>query len=199
LIALLFDKTYPRSPIWSGAGPPPARRRVALIAAYGRTGTLDWIMASRRNRRAWNEKQRKRYAEDEEFRERVKAQKRVARAAHKEEINERQRRKSLAKRLSDRWLRLRRVYGVSKDEYEAMAARQGGVCGICKKPPVEPLLVDHCHATGKVRKLLCRKCNTVLGFWRDDHRLLTAAADYLKQAAAEAEAERQAALEIVMP
>jgi hypothetical protein len=145
-------------------------------------------MAPRRNRDAWNEKQRKRYAEDEEFRERVKAQKRITRATHKERINERRRRKSLAKRLSDRWLRLRRVYGISKDEYEAMLARQGGVCGICKKPPVEPFLVDHCHTTGKVRKLLCRKCNTVLGFCGDDHRLLTAAAEYLKEAATEAEA-----------
>jgi hypothetical protein len=144
-------------------------------------------MASRRNRRAWNEKRRKRYAEDEEFRERVKAQKRALRAAHREEINERRRLKSLAKRLSDRWLRLRRVYGISKNDYEAMLARQGGVCGICRKPPVEPLLVDHCHVTGRVRKLLCRKCNTVLGFYEDDHRLLTAAADYLKEAASDDE------------
>jgi TPR repeat protein len=161
--------------------------------------TLDWTMASRRNRSAWNEKKRKRYAEDEEFRERIKAQKRINRAAHKEATSERQRRKGLAKRLANRWLRLRRVYGISKDEYETMVARQGGVCGICKRPPVEPLLVDHCHATGRVRKLLCRKCNTVLGFCRDDHRLLTAAADYLKQAAAKAEAERQAALVLVTP
>jgi recombination endonuclease VII len=146
-------------------------------------------MASERNRRDRKEKNRKRYAEDEEFRERVKAQKRISRAAHKEEINERRRLKSLAKRLADRWLRLRQVYGISKDEYETMVARQGGVCGICKRPPVEPLLVDHCHATGKVRKLLCRKCNTVLGFCRDDHRLLTAAADYLTQAAAKADAD----------
>ena len=61
--------------------------------------------------------------------------------------------------------------------------------GFCEKPSDEPLLVDHCHATGRVRKLLCRKCNTVLGFCGDDHRLLTAAADYLKQAAAKAEAD----------
>ena len=160
---------------------------------------MDWRMASRRNRRVRNETHRKRYAEDEEFRERVKAQKRISRAAHKEEINERRRLKSLAKRLADRWLRLRRVYGISKDEYETMVARQRGVCGICEKPSDEPLLVDHCHATGRVRKLLCRKCNTVLGFCGDDHRLLTAAADYLKQAAAKAEAERQAALVIVTP
>ena len=39
-----------------------------------------------------------------------------------------------------------------------MLERQGKVCGICKTPG-KPLCVDHCHATGKVRGLLCRDCN----------------------------------------
>jgi hypothetical protein len=145
-------------------------------------------MALRRDRSACNEKRRKRYAEDEDYRERVKAERRVFRAAHREEINERQRSRSLATRLSDRWQRLRRAYGISKDQYEAMLARQAGVCAMCKKPPAEPLLVDHCHATGRVRGLLCRTCNTGLGFFGDDHRLMTAVADYLKKAAPDEEA-----------
>ena len=148
-------------------------------------------MALERNRRARNEKQRKRYAEDEEYRERVKAQQRTSRAAHKEEIKERQRRRSWAKKLADRWRRLRRVYGISRDEYEALLARQGGVCGICRKPPQEPLCVDHSHATGRVRGLLCRKCNTALGSLDDD------VADgggiaYLRKAAADDDAAEAA-------
>jgi hypothetical protein len=46
-----------------------------------------------------------------------------------------------------------------------MAAAQGGVCAICKRlpPPGKPLSIDHDHATGKVRGLLCTRCNLMLG------------------------------------
>ena len=142
-------------------------------------------MTLRRDRSAWNEKRRKRYAEDEEYRERRKAEGRAYHAAHREKDNERQRRRSWTKKLSDFWRRLARFYGISREQYEALLARQGGVCGICRKPPQKPFCVDHSHATGRVRGLLCRKCNTGLGSYDDDASVMAAGIAYLRRAAAD--------------
>jgi hypothetical protein len=60
-----------------------------------------------------------------------------------------------------------------------MLARQRGVCAICKRSD-QTLCVDHCHATGKVRGLLCAKCNSTLGFCDDDPKRLLAAIAYLQ-------------------
>jgi hypothetical protein len=63
---------------------------------------------------------------------------------------------------------LRRNYGITQDEYLRMEASQGGRCAICgteDKGKWQYLHVDHCHATGKVRGLLCVKCNTALGWF----------------------------------
>jgi len=59
-----------------------------------------------------------------------------------------------------------------------MLKQQGGVCAICKKKG-RPLGVDHCHSTGKVRGILCGKCNSGLGFYDDDSDVMRAAAAYL--------------------
>ena len=142
-------------------------------------------MALRRDRRAWNAKRRKRYAEDADYRERRKAECRAYHAAHREKNNERQRRRGWAKKLPDFWRRLARFYGISREQYETLLAQQGGVCGICGKPPQEPLCVDHSHATGRVRGLLCRKCNTALGSFDDDVSVMAAGIAYLRKAAAD--------------
>ena len=83
-------------------------------------------MTLQRDRSAWNAKRRKRYAEDLEHRERRKAQHRAYYAVHKEQIKERQRRRSWAKKLSDFWRRLARFYGIFREQYEALLAQQGG-------------------------------------------------------------------------
>lgn len=57
---------------------------------------------------------------------------------------------------------LRRYYGISQRDYDAMRTTQGSLCAICQKPQ-EKMCVDHCHSTGKVRALLCTACNTQLG------------------------------------
>ena len=77
-----------------------------------------------------------------------------------------------------RWLR---KYGITADEYRAMLAEQNGVCAICHQPcqTNEMLSVDHDHQTGRIRGLLCRKCNRAIGMLGDSPRLLVEALKYL--------------------
>ena len=72
-------------------------------------------------------------------------------------------------------------HGLSLQDYRAMRERQKNVCGICKTPG-KPLCVDHCHATGKVRGLLCRDCNLGLGNYKDNPVFTRAATAYLEAA-----------------
>jgi len=77
--------------------------------------------------------------------------------------------------------RIRRKYGLSTEELEAMQLAQGGLCAICHKSSKKKLCIDHSHATGQVRGLLCGKCNTLLGLASDSVELLTSAIEYLKK------------------
>ena len=81
---------------------------------------------------------------------------------------------------SRRKTKLKQKYGISTEEYDKMFDEQKGVCYICEQTHVRRSLnVDHCHATGKVRKLLCDKCNMVLGLVNDSGSLLLKMKDYL--------------------
>lgn len=80
----------------------------------------------------------------------------------------------------------KRKYGITVDTYKEMLAEQSGVCAICHKPEsacskgnILPLAVDHCHKTGKVRGLLCNRCNRVLALFDDDIEIMKSAIDYL--------------------
>ena len=70
-------------------------------------------------------------------------------------------------------------YGMSRTAFEAMLARQGGVCGICDRTAAK-IVVDHDHQTGAVRGLLCGPCNRALGHFRDQTGLCLSAAEYLR-------------------
>jgi hypothetical protein len=81
---------------------------------------------------------------------------------------------------------LRHKYGIDLPDYERMYAEQQGCCKICgtDKPGQNQnssysFHVDHCHKTGKVRGLLCDKCNRGLGYFNDNPLLLQQAIAYL--------------------
>jgi hypothetical protein len=77
--------------------------------------------------------------------------------------------------------RLLYQYGLSQADFDALLDRQGGVCAICKKVGWNGKgpYVDHDHATGKVRGLLCMKCNGALGMIEDDPKVARAMIDYI--------------------
>ncbi|WP_333627851.1 endonuclease VII domain-containing protein [Stenotrophomonas cyclobalanopsidis] len=94
-------------------------------------------------------------------------------------------------RTATRERHLVRKYGVTLADYGSMLHEQDGKCAICSAPEAEQFKgvfhVDHCHTTGKVRGLLCRGCNHMLGVVADDVHKLLRAITYLKgpQVAAE--------------
>jgi Recombination endonuclease VII len=78
---------------------------------------------------------------------------------------------------------LKKSYGITPEQYDDLNQEQGGVCRICKKTcsTGQNLSVDHDHLTGKVRALLCKKCNSAIGLLGDDASVAQSAVDYLKE------------------
>ena len=74
--------------------------------------------------------------------------------------------------------RLKR-YGLSKAEYTILLHLQGSACAICKTPDNGKLYIDHDHATGNIRGLLCNRCNAGLGMFKDSSTVLLLAISYL--------------------
>jgi hypothetical protein len=106
---------------------------------------------------------------------------------------ERKRKLDPESRMALRDRNLKRRYGISLDEYDAMFDEQNGKCAICNTE--EPggkykhFAVDHCHETGKVRGLLCGNCNTGIGLLGDNINNFSAAILYLERNRQEAENE----------
>lgn len=81
-----------------------------------------------------------------------------------------------------------RLYGIAPEEFKRLLKEQAGTCAICRKPEtatlngkVKNLHVDHDHATGIVRGLLCGKCNVGIGMFDECQEKIAAAAAYLKR------------------
>lgn len=116
-------------------------------------------------------------------------------AANQERMRELGRQKAQARRDADPAgerakqyaARLKKKYGITKEDYDRMLEQQEGQCAICGVtspgwPSIESgtFHVDHNHRTGEVRGLLCSTCNQGLGYFKDDPGLLSAAAAYLR-------------------
>src|SRR5262245_42197596 len=126
------------------------------VEKYGRDGLRPECKACNlAARKAW-------YANNQE-REiaRVKAWQR----ANTERVNARQRECRRANPDRIREGHLKRTFGITLEDFDAMLEAQGGGCAICGRPALEgtSLHVDHEHETGVVRGLLCFTCNGALG------------------------------------
>lgn len=80
-------------------------------------------------------------------------------------------------------------YGLNVSQYNEMIKIQNNLCKICNKSEtiidirnntIKDLTIDHCHKTGKIRGLLCSKCNKGLGLFYEDPILFEIALNYLK-------------------
>jgi hypothetical protein len=83
------------------------------------------------------------------------------------------------KKVADRKSHLKRKYGLTLEGFDALLVSQGGRCAICGKADADN--VDHDHATGAVRGILCWNCNIAIGQFEDDIDRVCAAAAYLSR------------------
>jgi Recombination endonuclease VII len=81
-------------------------------------------------------------------------------------------------RYDHRVARRKRLYGLSDEAYQALLVKQNNRCGICQQR-LKIACVDHDHATGKVRGLLCSRCNRSIGLLGDSKEALQRALDYI--------------------
>jgi hypothetical protein len=85
-------------------------------------------------------------------------------------------------KLAKRRAEYKRKFGITIEEYDTLYLNQGGRCAIClDKPTDRRLAVDHDHITGKIRGLLCKNCNLILGHAEDNCDILERAIKYLEE------------------
>jgi hypothetical protein len=73
-------------------------------------------------------------------------------------------------------------YGSSLEEYVRLYEEQKGLCKICKEEDnfKNPICIDHCHSKNLFRGLICKRCNTVLGYIKDNVAILEGMLRYLE-------------------
>lgn len=81
-------------------------------------------------------------------------------------------------RIRDRKSQYRSNYGLDEETINKLIEDRTGICSICGE--VHPLVVDHCHTTGKVRGFICSACNSMLGYSKDNKKTLKNAIKYLE-------------------
>ena len=137
------------------------------------------------------------YREKNKHKERERSRRRamdINYRTYQKEYRERNREK--AKERTRIWTRtshgrnktLLNKYGITLEDYNRMLKEQEYLCAICRQPEQmlhkgEPkrLCVDHDHKTGKVRGLLCQRCNTTLGRYEDNPELMKNLISYLEK------------------
>lgn len=86
--------------------------------------------------------------------------------------------------------RLRSNFGITLEQYNVISGKQDHKCANCRRPEssvdfrsgrVRRLAIDHDHSTGKIRELLCQRCNNMLGLAKEDPIILRNAANYIEK------------------
>ena len=95
-------------------------------------------------------------------------------------------RKKMYDPVKKRGYEYKNKFGITLDDYDRMLKSQNNRCAICNSTATgnrsqKYLCVDHCHATGKVRGLLCHGCNAGIGSMKDDIEILKKAIAYLRE------------------
>lgn len=105
-------------------------------------------------------------------------------ADNAERLREYQRLQRIANPNTKRKTRLKSAYGLTLEQWQCLFTSQGKRCAICevtKPKSSKGWATDHCHATNKVRGILCPHCNTMLGYAQDNLATLQAAITYLEK------------------
>lgn len=151
------------------------RRQDPVYAQKNRDNVSKWQEANREKSRAASQAWRKKNPE------RVK------------ELNNRWRASRTPEELSaygqEAYRRYRRAhhlknkFGITEEQYNEMLTTQNNKCALCETldSPTRRLAVDHDHTTGKIRALLCDRCNRGIGLMNEDTMRLRAAIEYLER------------------
>lgn len=143
----------------------PEENREYMRAYYAKNKDK-WAKRTPEKQAEYNANRRERYANDPEFRAKYQEWARGRDPAKKRDG------------------RIRSEFGVGVEQYDRMLADQDGKCAICGAESADSrghkLHIDHCHATGRIRGLLCSNCNHGVGKFKDDPDRLRKAAAYLE-------------------
>jgi hypothetical protein len=91
--------------------------------------------------------------------------------------------KKIAKGRQGNLAKVLKLHGLTHEQHATMVEAQDNRCAICGASPggrFKHLAIDHCHATGKVRGLLCTTCNLTIGGFKDDVARFRAAIAYIE-------------------
>lgn len=131
----------------------------------------------------------KQYQKEYYLKNKDSIKKRIVENSKTEEFKEKRRILNRKRKEQNRELYYKKRYGITISEYNALLIKQNNCCTICNIKEVDInhgrntyFAVDHCHVSGKVRGLLCYKCNSLLGFVNDDIETLKNAIKYLEHA-----------------
>lgn len=102
-----------------------------------------------------------------------------------ERLKELKKKSAEKNRLIERERKLKKFYNMSLEEFNLLSERQNHKCTICKKDAAleknKNLVVDHCHRTGKVRSLLCDRCNRTMGSLEENIEILESMIKYIRE------------------